>query len=78
MSTVYDILNSQTQQNQQTYIPTQNNNNFISQLKSFASALKGNPEEIVRGLISSGRMSQAQFDQFGQQASQMMQTMNIR
>lgn len=42
--------------------------NMMSQLMSFARSIQGNPEQIVRGLLSSGRMSQQQFEQFAQTA----------
>lgn len=46
--------------------------NMMQNLMSFARTLQGNPEQIVRGLLSSGRMSQQQFDQYAQMARQIL------
>lgn len=46
--------------------------NMMGQLMNFARTIQGNPEQIVRGLLSSGRMSQQQFEQFAQTARQML------
>lgn len=37
---------------------------------SFTAGFHGNPEQIVRQLMSSGRMSQEQFNQLSQAATQ--------
>ncbi len=51
----------------------QNNpmNNFLTQFNQFKSTFAGNPEQQVKQLISSGRMSQEQFNQFAQTANQL-------
>lgn len=46
--------------------------NIMQDLMHFARTIQGNPEQIVRGLLSSGRMSQQQFDQFSQMARQII------
>ena len=46
--------------------------NMMQDIMNFARTIQGNPEQIVRGLISSGRMSQQQFDQLSQVARQIM------
>ena len=53
--------------------PQQNNpmNNFLNQFNQFKSTFTGNPEQQVKQLLSSGRMSQEQFNQFAQTASQL-------
>ena len=53
--------------------PQQNNsmNNFLNQFNQFKSTFTGNPEQQVRQLLSSGRMSQEQFNQFAQTADQL-------
>ena len=48
-------------------------NNLISQFNQFRSTFSGNPEQQVKQLISSGRMSQEQFNQFAQTANQLRQ-----
>jgi hypothetical protein len=53
--------------------PQQNNpmNNFLNQFNQFKSTFTGNPEQQVKQLLSSGRMSQEQFNQFAQMADQL-------
>ena len=46
-------------------------NNFLTQFNQFKSTFTGNPEQQVRQLLSSGRMSQEQFNQFAQTANQL-------
>lgn len=48
-------------------------NNFLSQFNQFRSTFMGNPEQQVKQLISSGKMSQEQFNQFAQTANQLRQ-----
>ncbi len=42
---------------------------FISQVNNMKRTLKGNPKEIVQGLLNSGQMSQSQFNQLAQMAN---------
>lgn len=51
---------------------------FFGQLQQFAGAINGNPEQIVRGLIQNGRMSQEQFNQLSSQATRIQQMLGIR
>ena len=53
--------------------PQQTNqmNNFLTQFNQFKSTFTGNPEQQVKQLLSSGRMSQEQFNQFAQTANQL-------
>ena len=54
--------------------PQQNSiNNFLTQFNQFKSSFAGNPEQQVKQLLSSGRMSQEQFNQFAQTANQLRQ-----
>lgn len=46
-------------------------NDFISQFNNFRSTFSGNPEQQVKQLLNSGRMSQDQFNQFAQTANQL-------
>lgn len=48
-------------------------NNFLSQFNKFKSTFVGNPEQQVKQLLSSGKMSQEQFNQFAQTANQLRQ-----
>ncbi len=45
---------------------------------SFSSGFRGNPEQIVRQLMSSGRMSQEQFNQLSQAATQFQQMTGVK
>ena len=47
--------------------------NFLTQFNQFRSNFVGNPEQQVKQLISSGRMSQQQFKQIAQTANQLRQ-----
>lgn len=49
--------------------PTQPN--MMQAIQNFAKTITGNPEQIVRGLISSGKMTQQQFNTFSTMANQM-------
>lgn len=55
--------------------PQQNNptNNFLSRFNQFRSIFTGDPEQQVKQLISSGKMSQEQFNQLAQTANQLRQ-----
>ena len=46
--------------------------NIWGQFQSFARSIQGNPKTIVQNLISSGRMSQEQFNQFSQMANNIL------
>ena len=46
-------------------------NDFLNRFNQFKSAFTGNPEQQVKQLLSSGRMSQEQFNQFAQTANQL-------
>lgn len=79
MSTVFDIINNQRQVPPiQQPNPQIQNGSMMGRLQQFAGTLNGNPEEIVRGLLKSGRMSQQQFNQLSQQASQIQQIFGLR
>lgn len=64
MSSLYNFF--QPQQNNPT-------NNFLTQFNQFRSTFNGNPEQQVKQLLSSGKMSQEQFNQFAQTANQLRQ-----
>lgn len=55
--------------------PQQNNpmGNLLTQFNQFRSTFSGNPEEQVKQLINSGKMSQEQFNQLAQTANQLRQ-----
>lgn len=47
--------------------------NFLTQFNQFRSNFVGNPEQQVKQLLSSGKMSQQQFEQIAQTANQLRQ-----
>lgn len=52
------------------------NPNIINQFEQFRRNFKGNnPQEIVQNLLNTGRMSQAQFNQYQNQAMQILSMM---
>lgn len=53
--------------------PTQSQpQNFMERLQQFSRSISGNPQQIVQNLISSGRMTQQQFQQYAQTANQIL------
>ena len=53
--------------------PTNNMTNLLSPFNQFRSTFSGNPEQQVKQLLQSGRMSQEQFNQLAQTANQLRQ-----
>lgn len=51
--------------------PMGNMNNFLTQFNQFRNSFSGNPEAQVKQLLQSGRMSQEQFNQLAQTATQL-------
>ena len=51
--------------------PTNNMANLLSQFNQFSSTFSGNPEQQVKQLLQTGRMSQEQFNQLAQTANQL-------
>ena len=51
--------------------PTNQMGDFVNQFNKFRSTFMGNPEQQVKQLISSGKMSQEQFNQYAQMANQL-------
>lgn len=43
---------------------------MMNNFNSFRNSLQGDPQQIVQGLLQSGRMSQAQYNQLSQMAYQ--------
>jgi len=60
---------------QQDQMPARGGNsfmNFVNQFNQFRNNFQGDPEQQVKQLISSGRMTQDQFAQLGQMATEFM------
>lgn len=49
-----------------------NMNDFINQIMDFKKNFTGNPKQEVEKLLSSGQMSQQQFNQLSQIANQIL------
>lgn len=47
------------------------NNNILQRLQQFQQMFKGNPQEQVQRILSSGRINQAQYNQAVQMANQL-------
>lgn len=78
MSTVYEIFNRQTQPTQITPQYKIHRPSFVDQLMQFANSFSGNPEQVVKNLISNGQMTQEQFNNLGRQASNIQRMINLR
>lgn len=48
---------------------------MMRSFNQFASAFKGDPKETVQGLLNSGRMTQEQYNQLQQMATQFQSMM---
>lgn len=46
---------------------------LLSQIDNFRRSVNGNPEEIVRSMVQSGKISQRELDEAQKTASQIMQ-----
>lgn len=66
MNSLYNFFQSRPQQNNPV-------GNFLTQFNQFRSTFTGNPEQQVKQLLSSGKMSQEQFNQLAQTANQLRQ-----
>ena len=65
-NSIFNLMNSAP-------MPTNNNqfNNLINQFMQFRSTFSCNPQEQVQKLLQSGQMSQDQFNQLAQMATQL-------
>lgn len=56
--------------------PMSNMMNLINQFNQFKNNFKGDPEQQVRQMLSSGQMSQSQFNQLSQMANMFAKMFN--
>ena len=76
MSTVYEAFQGPQQP---ASFPRQNTNpNLLTQIRQFANMLNSDPEQTVRNMLQMGKMTQQQFNYFGQQASQIQAMLGLR
>ena len=60
---LFNILGEQNQMNPMT--------NLVNQLNQFRQSFSGDPKQQVQQLLNSGRMSQSQYNQLSQMATQI-------
>lgn len=56
--------------------PFSNMQEMISKLNQFRQSFKGDPKEQVQQLLNSGKMSQNQYNQLSQMATQIQNMLN--
>ena len=56
--------------------PFSNMQNFMSKLNQFRQSFQGDPKEQVQQLLNSGKMSQNQYNQLSQMATQIQNMLN--
>ena len=65
-------MNPLYNQRQQSQSQMNNINSFLQQYSQFRQNFQGvNPQQIVEGLVSSGRITQQQLDQYKNTAAQI-------
>lgn len=47
-------------------------NPMLQQFMQFKKTFSGNPQQMVQQMLNSGKLSQAQFNQYAQQANDIM------
>lgn len=50
----------------------QGNNPMIQRLLEFKKNFNGNPQQIIQNMLNSGQITQAQINQYSQQANEIM------
>lgn len=58
--------------------PLGNMQNLITQLNQFRNSIHGDPKQQVQELLNSGKMSQSQYNQLSQTATQIQRMLNGR
>lgn len=56
--------------------PLGNMQNFMSRLNQFRQTFRGDPKQQVQQLLNSGQMSQNQYNQLSQMATQIQNMLN--
>lgn len=67
MNPLFNLLGGQQMQNPMV--------NMFAQLNQFRQNFQGDPKQQVQQLLNSGRMSQAQYNQLSQIATQIQNTL---
>lgn len=71
---LFNLLSSSSQNTG----PLGNMQNLITQLNQFRSSFHGDPRQQVQELLNSGKMSQSQYNQLSQTATQIQKMLNGR
>lgn len=66
-----DLLYNTLGGNSNMLSPFGNMPNFVQRLNQFSQTLQGDPKQQVQQLLNSGRMSQQQYNQLSQMATQI-------
>ena len=69
---LFDMLGG----NSQHLRPCSNMQNLVNQLNQFRSGLQVDPKQQVQELLNSGKMSQTQYNQLSQMATQIQKMLN--
>ena len=56
--------------------PNVASNNIISQIMNFRKTFTGDPKQMVQQMLNSGKVSQAQINQYVEQANRIYEQMN--
>lgn len=67
---LFNVLGGQQQTNPMT--------NLVNQLNQFRQSFSGDPKQQVQQLLNSGRMSQSQYNQLSQMATQIQNMLTKR
>lgn len=73
MNPIFAAMNNSARMN-----PMSNFSNFVNQFNQFRSQFQGDPKAQVENLLSSGKMSKEQFEQFSNIARQFQGSMGVR
>ncbi len=55
---------------------TGNTSDMVRAFEEFRRNFRGDPKQTVQNLLNSGQLTQAQFNQLAQEASQLLQILN--
>ena len=69
---LFNMLNGSSQ----NIGPFSNIQNLVNQLNQFRNNFQGDPRQQVQELLNSGKMSQSQYNQLSQTATQIQRMLN--
>lgn len=71
-NSLYNVLSN----NSSLPTPFNNMQNFVQKLNNFRQTFQGDPRQQVQRLLNSGQMSQQQYNQLSQMATQIQNMLN--